>query len=409
MRQDLIIVAISCSLLSPGAAIQAELCAIDPVPAATLLFPYVAADVSAEACASGTGQNTRMTVINAGPKPTLAHVTLWTDWGVPALGFQVYLTGYDAETLDLQDWLCHGDLPATGPLTSPHGELSEPSLDFPNCGPGGPLGGEPIPSPLKFYGPERIGEDFRGHLKAWLTGGQSPLAATCAGSGAGGDGLAVGYVSVDMAVACDLRFPSDPGYFTGGVAGFRNVLLGDFARIYDDGQEVHMLAIHVEAASAGTFEAGDLTFYGRYVQATAIDRREPLPTDFATHVFQNYSNLTSAFLIWREVPATTPLTCGVTPAWWPLAASAELFDAEENPTSIATSAPNATQELSSDALIGPISADAWFALDLDHDEISVYSTDRAQGWVLPQVTVNTTLHSAWHPVATDGVCSVSSP
>ena len=42
---------------------------------------------------------------NASATAVLAHVTVWSDWSVPVLDFDVYLTGYDVQTINLREVL----------------------------------------------------------------------------------------------------------------------------------------------------------------------------------------------------------------------------------------------------------------------------------------------------------------
>src|SRR6188768_1710434 len=81
---------------------------IDPVPAATLLVPYFEVDI-----ANADGINTLFSINNASATAVLAHVTVWTDQSVPALDFDVYLTGYDVQTINLRDIFVSGNLPVT--------------------------------------------------------------------------------------------------------------------------------------------------------------------------------------------------------------------------------------------------------------------------------------------------------
>ena len=94
-------------------------CRLADQPAATMLIPYFEVDLGDPA-----GQTTLFSVNNASAKSTLARVVLWTNWGVPTLAFDVYLTGYDVQTLNLRD-LFAGKLPQTGPDTSNSGSLSD--------------------------------------------------------------------------------------------------------------------------------------------------------------------------------------------------------------------------------------------------------------------------------------------
>ncbi|HKS23091.1 MAG TPA: hypothetical protein VJZ76_09865 [Thermoanaerobaculia bacterium] len=90
-----------------GAAKIDDSCDIALQPAATLLLPYFDVDVAAPQPAAAT---TLFTVTNVSPRPHIANVTLWTDWGYPALNFPLFLTGYDAQSINLYDVLAHGNI-----------------------------------------------------------------------------------------------------------------------------------------------------------------------------------------------------------------------------------------------------------------------------------------------------------
>ncbi len=79
------------------------------------------------------GMSHLVSVNNASARPALARMVLWTNWGVPTLAFDIYLTGYDVQTLNLRDLLL-GQLPLTGSTVSSRGVLSEAG-DFPGCAP----------------------------------------------------------------------------------------------------------------------------------------------------------------------------------------------------------------------------------------------------------------------------------
>src|SRR5258708_4915644 len=102
-------------------------CRLANQPAATLLVPYFEVDLN-----DPSGRTTLVSVNNAAPRPTLARMVLWTDWGIPTLAFDVYLTGYDVQTFNLRD-VFNGQLPATGPGVSPVGPLSQSGTSFPGC------------------------------------------------------------------------------------------------------------------------------------------------------------------------------------------------------------------------------------------------------------------------------------
>src|SRR5258708_1840618 len=84
-------------------------CRLANQPAATLLVPYFEVDLN-----DPSGRTTLVSVNNAAPRPTLARMVLWTDWGIPTLAFDVYLTGYDVQTFNLRDAF-NGQPPAPHP------------------------------------------------------------------------------------------------------------------------------------------------------------------------------------------------------------------------------------------------------------------------------------------------------
>jgi len=85
-------------------------CTSDAVPAATLLFPFVVFDYNNPI----DGDTTLLTIINSGADAQIVRVTLWSDTGIPVLGFNVVLSGYDVQRLNVRDILYFGDLPSTG-------------------------------------------------------------------------------------------------------------------------------------------------------------------------------------------------------------------------------------------------------------------------------------------------------
>ncbi|HEX3311241.1 MAG TPA: hypothetical protein VHS32_33760, partial [Streptosporangiaceae bacterium] len=180
-------------LLAAGQA-YAVIGTIDAVPAATLLVPYFEVDI-----ANANGINTLFSINNASATAVVAHVTVWTDQSVPALDFDVYLTGYDVQTISLRDIFVNGNVPITASAgqdpkdtISPKGPVSQ-DVNFASCS------SLPYPSPF-------VSAPFRAHLQAWLQGNQSPATGNCAGSKQK-DNILRGYVTVDTVNACNLFFP----------------------------------------------------------------------------------------------------------------------------------------------------------------------------------------------------------
>ena len=318
-------------LVALGGQAFAVICTVDDVPAATLLLPYFEVNLD-----DANGQTTLFSVNNASATAVLAHVVVWSDLSVPVLDFNIYLTGYDVQTINLRDILVNGVLPRTASAgqdptdtISPHGDFSQ-DINFASC-----AGALPPPN---------LPADYIAHLRASLTGGSSAILGNrCAGR-ALGDNVARGYVTVDTVNNCTLRFPGDAGYFGPGGTGDatnQNVLWGDYFYVnpgqnFADGN--NLVHIEADAVNPETSVAGEYTFYGRYVAWTAADNREPLATNFAVRylnggVFSGGTDL----LVWRDSKVnqgafTCPAVAGVRPAWYPLGEEGlVIFDEQETP------------------------------------------------------------------------------
>src|SRR5947199_1958141 len=89
-------------------------CDIGVAPAATLLLPYFEVDPT-----SARTTTTLFTITNVSRFPQIAHVTIWTDFSFPVLDFNIYLTGYDVQGINLFDVIVRGLIvPVTPPGTS---------------------------------------------------------------------------------------------------------------------------------------------------------------------------------------------------------------------------------------------------------------------------------------------------
>jgi hypothetical protein len=326
MKKAIICLALVALVATGGQAI-AEICAIDPVPAATVLLPYFAVDLD-----DAAGITTLFSLGNASAAPQLAHVTFWTDLSVPTLDFDIYLTGYDIVTVNLRDVFTDGIIPQTGGGLVPAGDFSLPNVVFPGCDL--PLGN--LPGILV------------DHIVAMHTGNQSPLEGTCGGANRGNN-TAVGYITIDNVNQCNFLFPSNVGYFgTGGVAIDDNTLWGDYflidpANAFAQGD--NLVSLEADATlelgggggNQGPPNGIGYTFYGRYVAATGIDHREPLATTWAAR-YLNGGAFTggTSLMCWRDTGiAQQNFTCGTTPNPFPLSQEQiVVFDEDENPNLI---------------------------------------------------------------------------
>src|SRR5438045_924836 len=95
---------------------NATSCDLSTTPAATLLLPYFEVaihDVVNDAT------NTIFSIINTVRTPQIARVTVWTDQGYPVIWFNVFLTGYDVQSISLYDVLARGAIPQTSSTVIP--------------------------------------------------------------------------------------------------------------------------------------------------------------------------------------------------------------------------------------------------------------------------------------------------
>lgn len=89
---------------------EGTICAYDAVPASTLVFPFVEFDYP-----GSNGQKTTIIgITNTSHESQIVHVTLWTDTGEPILDFNIVLSGYDVQLINIRDILQDGILPLTG-------------------------------------------------------------------------------------------------------------------------------------------------------------------------------------------------------------------------------------------------------------------------------------------------------
>ena len=325
--------------LCPLQRAHAVIGTLDSVPAATLLYPYFEVDLS-----SATGKNTVIGLHSTTATAVLGRVTIWSNTGVPIYNFNIYLTGYDAQSFDMRSVLT-GSLPQTASAgqdptdtKSPKGMLSQ-DINFASC-----TGQLP-------YAP--VNATFVADMQAMLTGHASTteFPGRCVGTNAG-DNVARGYLTIDTVDSCSgSGIPgSIPGYFTWDQAGpgpmtNQNVLLGDYMLI-DPTQHVLIMnnATSIEASpgigntgfdpgSPLTTTPGNYTFYGRFNAWNAADRREPLATSWVLEG----DNGNGSAIVWRD-PKVTPASfvCGAgAPTYAPLNQEGFVFfDRAEGPTSL---------------------------------------------------------------------------
>jgi hypothetical protein len=347
---------------------------IADTPAATLLLPYFEVDLS-----NPSGKTTIFSIGDASENAILTHVVIYTDLGVPVADFDVYLTGFDVQAINLRDVL-NGHLPQTASAgqdpvdtISPKGPLSQ-DINYGSC-----LGKLP---PTGLISPAGVTPAI---LKKELTGGAG-LGGLCYGL-SHHDNIARGYVTVDTVNGCTTKLPSDAGYFAAGGSGDaanRAMLTGEAFYINPSlslargGNLVH---IHASSSDPATSTSGRYTFYGRYDNWTAVDNRQPLATNFgarfkAPAAIQSLNNShlhdNTSLIVWRDPKVNQGgFTCGNLPTWYPLDMEGFIVFDEQEHVEVPFSGnqfpfPAATQLVQVGNTGFPVSfSSGWLKLDLN--------------------------------------------
>jgi hypothetical protein len=414
-------------LLALGGQAVATICTIDAVPAATLLLPYFEVDLN-----NPNGLTTLFSVNNASATAVLVHVVLWTDLSVPVLDFNIYLTGYDVQSVNLRDIIINGNLPQTASAgqdpndtISPKGSFSQ-DINFASC--------------QNVLPPPALPAQYTSHLQASLTGLPSALLGGNCSAQALGDNIARGYITMDTVDECSVKFPGDVGYFAAGGTGDvtnQNVLWGDWfivnstQNFAEGGDLVH---IEADATNPATSTSGRYTFYGRYDAFTAVDNREPLATTFATRFLNGGGfNGGTSLLVWRDSKVaqgsfTCPVDPSVRPIWYPLAEEGiVIFDEQEHPvtpttipispqppTSTLTPFPAETQrtQVGGSTLAVPYSF-GWLYLDLNVTEpvaapgLPPVDPAAAQAWVVATLSQNGQYAVGIDAIRLDSACAAN--
>lgn len=356
------------ALIVVGSPVSAVIGTIDAVPATTLLLPNFRVDAS-----DPSGLTTLFEINNASAAPAIAHVTLYTNWSIPTVDFNIFLTGYDVVTVNMRDVL-NGVVPSTNPypvidhgVISLNNDVGAAPYSIADCA--GQLPLDPMPPSLV------------NHIRAWHQGLASPSNGLCASSPTG---FLEGYVTIDNVTHCTLAFPGQGNYFT---LDYRreNMLWGNFyyvdpANNFAQGDKL----VHVET-QVGLGTTADYTFYGRFTNPLFNDDAEALASVWAARYINvgAFSGGTD-LIVWRDAkqlftaPDAQPRACGGVPSWWPLDQTQIVtFDEEENPevtsqnysggvTVTLTPFPLETQVVQVGSTELPVSPDAgWFFLNLN--------------------------------------------
>jgi hypothetical protein len=276
-----------------------DTCDVATLPAATLLLPYFEVDLD-----DFGGETTLFTVTNVADRAKVVRVTLWTDYGFPVLSFDVYLTGYDVQSINLRDVLASGQIggpEGTGTAVSPVGDLSR------TAGAGHDLTGC---IEIPHLTPEMVARIQDAFLLGSyeVPGHQGRCVVGTAHANA------IGYATMDVVRRCNGELPGLE-YFEEDIR-YDNVLMGEYqqlnpgASFAQGGPMVHIRAV------GDNFPE---TFYGRlnvddHPGERPSDQRQPLPsTFFARWISGGSSTYRTSFKIWREL-AHRDLAdeCGIT-------------------------------------------------------------------------------------------------
>jgi hypothetical protein len=373
---------------APATTNNDDSCDIGVAPAATLLLPYFEVDLTSRA-----GETTIFTITNVSNVEQVAHITLWTDLSYPVIDFNVYLTGYDVQSINLYDVIALGQIAPT------RGTGFEDS--------GSPEGDFSGDNPLVFEESCRflrvdVGPQYRQRMQQAFTVGSIPALGSFPACSNIGSSLAngrnpngrrnanaIGYATVDVASVCGTQLPSDPGYFTaGGEALFDNVLIGDYQQVnagqfYAQGNPmVHIRAIPEGGVPGdGTVTNFDRTFYGRY-QADATptaDRRQPLPSQFAARYIDGGAGSFETFYkIWREGDTDGAATCATVANNITNVTEFVTFDEEENAVGAAPDEGPISPPITLDFTLAETGL---YEMDDTNDTFPAAFEDALAGWV----------------------------
>ena len=301
--------------LAVALPLPAAINAVDPVPAATLLLPYFEVDL-----ADPNGMQTSFNVVNVDSTARLAHVTLWTDRGVPTYAFDLGLDAYGMVEVDLRQLFVHGVPPQT------ESAITGCAASLP---------------------PARLDATVIEALQQAHTGQASALLGGNCGGAAHGDASARGYITIDVTVACTTTFPTDATYFN-SIASLDNVLWGDYSIAQRALGTMHadaLVSIEADELAEETDGANDYTFYGHRVAATGADHRENLPGEWWARFVAGAGQSTEA-IIWRDPGAAASFPCAAPPAGLGLTTIVP-FDDQEQPDIVGTPSqvPLATQRI----------------------------------------------------------------
>ena len=387
-----------------------DTCDIGTAPAATLLLPYFEVDFKSQQAVART---TLFTITNVSPYPQIAHVVVWTDWSFPALDFNIFLTGYDVQAINMYDIFARGVIaPPSGTssnTTDPTNPTlgSTPFLNTTNPNINSLANCTALPGPI----PPGLLADLQA---IFTTGVGTGAGIGCTLRVGGTHANAVGYVTVDVNANCNTSLPNVNTYFTTNIL-FDNVLIGDYQDInpnpatgnFAGGNPMVSIRAVPEGGPVGSAPGTNLpfTFYDRYTVGLAdrrIDRRQPLPALFAARYISGGTGaFNTNYKIWREGVSIGTCTTSSGTTLGAIANSSlpftefVKFDEHENaqitgggiiisPAPPGSGLPETSSNPVSGSVFPPIPTAAgdvagWTYLNLDNGQRAPYSRDNVAG------------------------------
>src|ERR1051325_4301196 len=204
--------------LKPTTTDNDDSCDISLLPAATLLLPYFEVDFNSP---STTARTTLFTVQNTTALPQIARVTLWTDWSYPMLTFNIFLTGYDVQGINMYDVFARGVIaPGVAPGTGGTSNKTTVPDNPQNALPGSHPGTQPAPNNANPHflpdaavtcssNPGSLGAALTADLQTVFTTGRisAPGCAAAVTDVGYPHANAVGYATIDVMANCDSETP----------------------------------------------------------------------------------------------------------------------------------------------------------------------------------------------------------
>jgi hypothetical protein len=294
MKKVLVTCVAVLALFAIASTASAITCTVDQRPAATLLVPWFQVTFNSDGTASGTGAgalDTYVTIGNASSAPMIAHVSVYNDRSVLVLDFNVALTGFDVQSLQMSRILS-GNLPTT-PVPGSHVTPDPTVLANDVCQrnpaaavyptPNGFLRVRPL---LPARNPEdntiatalypipafAVGSSFQ--LQTLDSLDETSDSLGCSTPNGVFSGLIHGYITIDHANYCNLSDPTDPNYYNFDAIGMENNLFGEILYTSGTGLTTYaMSTVNIEADRAFSLPAGAFTGGGQFTQTAAVRTR----------------------------------------------------------------------------------------------------------------------------------------